>query len=104
MSLISVIMIRLIATQAAAALHVRLCMPLQVIGWEKIELISARPLETMLDEFKRLKAEYPGRHAPCELHHTLQCCLEGHFPEIPAVAEAVCYGLNKGTVLIRQIG
>ncbi|CAK0770319.1 Dihydropyrimidine dehydrogenase [NADP(+)] [Coccomyxa viridis] len=33
----------------------------EVIGWENIELISDRPLETMLDEFKRLKAEYPGR-------------------------------------------
>lgn len=49
-------------------------MSLQVIGWENIELISDRPLETMLDEFKRLKAEYPGRHAPfcCELHRTSQ--------------------------------
>lgn len=35
---------------------------MQVIGWENIELISDRPLETMLEEFKRLKAEYPGRH------------------------------------------
>ncbi|KAL3142349.1 Dihydropyrimidine dehydrogenase [NADP(+)] [Trebouxia sp. C0009 RCD-2024] len=33
----------------------------QVIGWENIELISDRPLETMLDEFKRLKNEYPDR-------------------------------------------
>lgn len=33
----------------------------QVIGWENIELISDRPLETMLDEFKRLKEEYPDR-------------------------------------------
>ena len=51
-------------------------MPLQVIGWENIELISDRPLETMLDEFKRLKAEYPGRHAHiCDaLHRALQCC------------------------------
>ena len=35
----------------------------QVIGWENIELISDRPLETMLDEFKRLKQEYPDRQA-----------------------------------------
>ena len=35
----------------------------QVIGWENIELISDRPLETMLDEFKRLKQEYPDRRA-----------------------------------------
>ena len=34
---------------------------LQVIGWENIELISDRPLETMLDEFKRLKNEFPDR-------------------------------------------
>ncbi len=34
---------------------------IQVIGWENIELISDRPLETMLDEFKRLKNEFPDR-------------------------------------------
>ncbi len=34
---------------------------LQVIGWENIELISDRPLEVMLDEFARLKKEFPGR-------------------------------------------
>ncbi|EIE20704.1 Dihydroorotate oxidase [Coccomyxa subellipsoidea C-169] len=33
----------------------------EVIGWENIELISDRPLEVMLDEFKRLKQEYPDR-------------------------------------------
>lgn len=33
----------------------------EVIGWENIELISDRPLETMLAEFKRLKEEYPDR-------------------------------------------
>lgn len=43
----------------------------QVIGWENIELISDRPLETMLDEFKRLKAEYPDRHAAVHLVHLL---------------------------------
>lgn len=32
-----------------------------VIGWENIELISDRPFETMLEEFKRLKAEFPDR-------------------------------------------
>ena len=32
-----------------------------VIGWENIELISDRPLETMLKEFKQLKEEYPDR-------------------------------------------
>lgn len=33
----------------------------EVIGWENIELISDRPLQTMLDEFKRLKDEFPDR-------------------------------------------
>lgn len=33
----------------------------QIIGWENIELISDRPLETMLNEFKQLKNEYPDR-------------------------------------------
>lgn len=33
----------------------------QIIGWENIELISDRPLETMLKEFKQLKQEYPDR-------------------------------------------
>lgn len=33
----------------------------EVLGWENIELISDRPLEVMLDEFKRLKAEFPDR-------------------------------------------
>ncbi len=33
----------------------------EVIGWENIELISDRPFNTMLEEFKRLKQEFPGR-------------------------------------------
>nr|GEX16852.1 dihydropyrimidine dehydrogenase (NADP(+)), chloroplastic [Tanacetum cinerariifolium] len=33
----------------------------QIIGWQNIELISDRPLETMLSEFKQLKEEYPDR-------------------------------------------
>ncbi|XP_057459732.1 dihydropyrimidine dehydrogenase (NADP(+)), chloroplastic [Actinidia eriantha] len=33
----------------------------QIIGWENIELISDRPLETMLKEFSQLKEEYPDR-------------------------------------------
>ncbi|XP_031496996.1 dihydropyrimidine dehydrogenase (NADP(+)), chloroplastic [Nymphaea colorata] len=33
----------------------------EIIGWENIELISDRPLETMLKEFKQLKEEYPER-------------------------------------------
>lgn len=35
----------------------------QVMGWENIELISDRPLEVMLEEFSRLKAEFPDRSA-----------------------------------------
>ncbi|KAL2652893.1 hypothetical protein R1flu_021021 [Riccia fluitans] len=33
----------------------------EVIGWENIELISDRPFETMLDDMRRLKQEYPDR-------------------------------------------
>lgn len=33
----------------------------EIIGWQNIELISDRPLETMLKEFKQLKKEYPDR-------------------------------------------
>jgi dihydropyrimidine dehydrogenase (NADP+) len=33
----------------------------KIIGWQNIELISDRPLETMLNEFKELKKEYPDR-------------------------------------------
>ena len=33
----------------------------EVLGWENIELVSDRPLEVMLAEFKELKAEFPGR-------------------------------------------
>lgn len=33
----------------------------EVIGWENIELISDRPFETWIDEFKQLKDEYPDR-------------------------------------------
>jgi dihydropyrimidine dehydrogenase (NADP+) len=32
-----------------------------IIGWQNIELISDRPLEVMLKEFKQLKEEYPDR-------------------------------------------
>ncbi|XP_047970947.1 dihydropyrimidine dehydrogenase (NADP(+)), chloroplastic-like [Salvia hispanica] len=33
----------------------------EIIGWQNIELISDRPLETMLKEFKQLKEEFPDR-------------------------------------------
>ncbi len=33
----------------------------EVIGWENIELISDRPFETWLDEFRAIKDKYPDR-------------------------------------------
>lgn len=33
----------------------------EVIGWENIELISDRPFETWIQEFRQLKADYPDR-------------------------------------------
>lgn len=33
----------------------------EIIGWENIELISDRPFETWIDEFKQLKDKYPDR-------------------------------------------
>jgi dihydroorotate dehydrogenase subfamily 1 len=33
----------------------------EIIGWENIELISDRPFETWLDEFKQIKDKYPER-------------------------------------------
>jgi len=33
----------------------------EIYGWENIELISDRPFETWLDEFKQLKDKYPDR-------------------------------------------
>ena len=32
-----------------------------LVGWENIELISDRPLQAMLDDFMRLKDEFPDR-------------------------------------------
>src|SRR3954463_6661987 len=31
----------------------------EIIGWENIELISERPFETWIDEFKQIKDKYP---------------------------------------------
>ena len=33
----------------------------EIIGWENIELISDRPFETWIDEFKQIKDKYPDR-------------------------------------------
>lgn len=52
-----------------------------MIGWENIELISDRPLETMLDEFKRLKNEYPDRYSSMQ-----QGCHSTHLIRIPTYA------------------
>ena len=43
----------------------------EVIGWENIELISDRPFETMLDEMKQLKLEYPNRYESSTLTYLL---------------------------------
>jgi dihydroorotate dehydrogenase subfamily 1 len=32
-----------------------------IVGWENIELISDRPFDVWIDEFKRVKDKYPGR-------------------------------------------
>lgn len=64
----------------------QLLVHVQVIGWENIELISDRPLETMLDEFKRLKQEYPDRSAVTQqLHdrHDTPMHFSSAFEELP---------------------
>src|SRR5271168_3934847 len=33
----------------------------EIVGWENIELISDRPFDTWLDEFKQIKDQYPDR-------------------------------------------
>ncbi|MDX2148650.1 MAG: NAD-dependent dihydropyrimidine dehydrogenase subunit PreA [Planctomycetota bacterium] len=33
----------------------------EIVGWENIELITDRPFETWLDEFRQLKRDYPRR-------------------------------------------
>src|SRR3954454_16560066 len=33
----------------------------EIIGWENIELISDRPFETWIDEFKQIKDRHPER-------------------------------------------
>jgi dihydroorotate dehydrogenase subfamily 1 len=33
----------------------------EIIGWQNIELISDRPFDTWIEEFKQVKAKYPGR-------------------------------------------
>lgn len=39
----------------------------EVLGWENIELISDRPLDIWLDEFKRIKDRYPDRILICSI-------------------------------------
>ena len=54
----------------------------EVIGWENIELISDRPFDTMLEEFKRLKQEFPGR------------ILIASIMEARQIAKMICHHLN----------
>lgn len=39
----------------------------EVFGWENIELISDRPFETWIDEFKQIKDKYPDRVLICSI-------------------------------------
>src|ERR1700754_754072 len=39
----------------------------EIIGWENIELISDRPFETWIDEFKEVKDKYPDRVLICSI-------------------------------------
>lgn len=41
--------------------HLRASDTDEIVGWENIELITDRPFETWLDEFRRLKDRYPDR-------------------------------------------
>lgn len=57
-----------------------------VIGWENIELISDRPFETMLAEFKRLKQEFPERVLIASI---MEECSRGAWEEIVGRCEEV---------------
>ncbi|MDG2383150.1 MAG: NAD-dependent dihydropyrimidine dehydrogenase subunit PreA [Pirellulaceae bacterium] len=39
----------------------------EIYGWENIELISDRPFETWIDEFKRIKDSHPDRALICSI-------------------------------------
>jgi dihydropyrimidine dehydrogenase (NADP+)/dihydropyrimidine dehydrogenase (NAD+) subunit PreA len=39
----------------------------EIYGWENIELISDRPFETWIEEFKQLKDDYPDRVLICSI-------------------------------------
>ena len=39
----------------------------EIYGWENIELISDRPFETWIDEFKQIKDKYPDRVLICSI-------------------------------------
>ena len=39
----------------------------EIIGWENIELISDRPFDTWIDEFKQVKDKYPDRVLICSI-------------------------------------
>ena len=44
----------------------------EIIGWENIELISDRPFETWIDEFKQVKDKYPDRVLICSIMEEYQ--------------------------------
>ena len=39
----------------------------EIYGWENIELISDRPFETWIEEFKQVKDKYPDRVLICSI-------------------------------------
>jgi dihydroorotate dehydrogenase subfamily 1 len=41
--------------------YARMRVAREIVGWQNIELISDRPFETWIDEFKQVKAKYPDR-------------------------------------------
>jgi dihydroorotate dehydrogenase subfamily 1 len=41
--------------------YARMRVAKEIIGWQNIELISDRPFDTWIEEFKQLKAKYPDR-------------------------------------------
>jgi dihydroorotate dehydrogenase subfamily 1 len=41
--------------------YARMRVEKEIVGWENIELISDRPFDTWIDEFKQLKHKYPDR-------------------------------------------
>ncbi|KAF2309137.1 hypothetical protein GH714_000780 [Hevea brasiliensis] len=73
----------------------------QIIGWENIELISDRPLETMLKEFKQLKEEYPDR---IHIASVMEEYDKAAWEELIDRVEVVCSGIMMhGYDLIKKL-